>query len=207
MYPDTFSPWSILYGSLAYLIGGGGPMATSITFTMLSDTIPAAQRSTTFYYISAVQRIVVVAATPLAAALLKIDPWITLWIGYGSFVVGTLTALLVPETLKLRQKADDLKKGSNRLSQASLGPVHISTKSVISQALSSTRDDVSHLWRFLVRSEGVRILILAAGFYFPIKIAFGSDLLQYLHNRFGWDYSTVCLPTPQYQSFLANMRR
>lgn len=195
MYPDVFSIWNVLYGSIAYVIGGGGQMATSMIFTMLTDTTPSAQRSVTFYYVSAVQRIVTVASTPLAAKLLSIDPWVTLWIGYGCFVLGVVATLFLPETLKLRQSADDLRRGelNESIAPQAVPSKRLSAQSVLSQALFSARNDVAHLWRFLIGSNSVMTLISAAGFVYPVVIAFSGDFLQYLTKRFNWTWSTVSI--------------
>lgn len=166
-------------------------------YTAYSDAVPVAQRTILFYQVHAIVQIAAVAATPLAATLLRIDPWLAVWVGYGLWVLGTMCVLLLPETLTLRQKADDrMRSGSVSGAQAdetsSDRPVkNLTFQSMVQQAMFSIHNDMAHLWRFLLGSKGIMLLIISNGFYFPIRIAFNVDLLQYITKRFNWAWSTV----------------
>ncbi len=190
--PNTLNIWAILWGNLAYFIGGGGTMAGAMCYTLFSDVTPAAERTIVFYQLNAVLRIVGVAATPLAAFLLGVNPWMALWIGIGLLVVGTGCTLLLPETLDLRKMADQ--RGPSRDVRADFAPqevAKVSAKSAVQQALASARSDFSHIWRFVLGSQGIMLLMVCNALAFPLKLVFEGDLLQYMTKRYHWSWSTV----------------
>lgn len=190
--PNTLNIWAILWGNLAYFIGGGGTMAGAMCYTLFSDVTPAAERTMVFYQLNAVLRIVGVAATPLAAFLLGVNPWMALWIGIGLLVVGTGCTLLLPETLDLRKMADQ--RGSSRDALAHSAPqemAKVSAKSAVQQALASARSDFAHIWRFVLGSQSIMLLMVCNALAFPLRLVFDGDLLQYMTKRFHWSWSTV----------------
>jgi hypothetical protein len=178
-------------------------------YTIFSDAVPVAQRTIIFYQVHAVLQIVTVAATPLAATLLGIDPWLAVWIAYGLWIFGTTCILFVPETLTLRQKAEDRMRssaasGAQGDQAASERPVKkLTFQSMVQQAMFSIRDDMSHIWRFLLGSKGIMLLIISNGFYFPVRTAFNVDLLQYITKRFNWTWSTVSQRRVRLQVYIA----
>ena len=167
-------------------------MAGAMCYTLFSDVTPAAERTIVFYQLNAVLRIVGVAATPLAAFLLGVNPWMALWIGIGLLVVGTGCTLLLPETLDLRKLADQ--RGPSRDVRADFAPqevAKVSAKSAVQQALASARSDFSHIWRFVLGSQGIMLLMVCNALAFPLKLVFEGDLLQYMTKRYHWSWSTV----------------
>ncbi len=169
-------------------------MAGAMCYTLFSDVTPAAERTMVFYQLNAVLRIVNVAATPLAAFLLGVNPWMALWIGISLLVVGTGCTLLLPETLDLRKVADQ--KRLSRDIHTEFAPqqvAKVSAKSAVQRALASARSDFSHIWRFLLGSEGIMLLMVCNALVFPLKLVFDSDLLQYMTKRYHWSWSTVWL--------------
>ncbi|KAG8406750.1 hypothetical protein J3458_021081 [Metarhizium acridum] len=188
--PNSFPVWSILYGNIAYLIGGGGQMAAAMVWTLLADAIPVAKRTSVFYLLYAMILILGVVVNPIAALLLKINPWIALWLGFAMLMVGVFASLLVPETLALRQQAD-----RERPRGASVdGAMHLSNyprKSWFQHAVFSMKNGMGHIWRFIFASKSVMILIFAYAINFPIKLNQTFNLLQYMTRRFNWEWSTV----------------
>ncbi|KAF1733307.1 hypothetical protein CRV24_007206 [Beauveria bassiana] len=190
--PNNLNIWAILWGNSAYLIGGGGTLAGAMCYTLFSDVTPAAERTMVFYQVNAVLRIVGVAATPLAAFLLGVNPWIALWIGIGLLVVGTACTLLLPETLDLRRAADQRRASHGAWAEPGPQPMaKVSAKSAFQRALASARSDFSHIWRFLLTSQGVMLLMVCNALAFPMKLALDGDLLQYMTKRFHWSWSTA----------------
>ncbi|KAM3524283.1 hypothetical protein MY4038_007824 [Beauveria bassiana] len=190
--PNNLNIWAILWGNLAYFIGGGGTLAGAMCYTLFSDVTPAAERTMVFYQVNAVLRIVGVAATPLAAFLLGVNPWMALWIGIGLLVVGTACTLLLPETLDLRRAADQRRASHGAWAEPRPQPMaKVSARSAIQRALASARSDFSHIWRFLLTSQGVMLLMVCNALAFPMKLALDGDLLQYMTKRFHWSWSTA----------------
>lgn len=168
-------------------------MASAMVYTLFSDVVPAAERTMVFYQLNTVLRIVNVAATPLAAFLLGVNPWIALWIGMGLLIVGTGCTLLLPETLNLRKAADQSRpSGDVQTEYAPQSVTKISAKTAIQRALASARSDFSHIWRFLLGSQGVMLLMASSALVFPLKLVFERDMmLQYMTKRYHWSWSTV----------------
>lgn len=196
LFPDTFSIWSILYGSIFYLIGGGGQMVVAMVWTIIADVIPVAERTSVFYKVYAMNLIISVAVNPLAGWLLSVDAWLALWIGNGILVVGMLSSALIPETLKLRQAADDRRRGQDTPSPAEDEAEPSSrkipaAKDLARRAWLSAKNDVSHVWHFIFASKSVVLLLFAYGPFYLIKLALVLDILQYMTRRFNWEWSTV----------------
>ncbi|EGX91542.1 MFS transporter [Cordyceps militaris CM01] len=190
--PDKLNIWAILWGNLAYFLGGGGSMAGAMCYTLFSDVTPAAERTMVFYQLNAVLRIVNVAATPLAAFLLGVNPWIALYIGIGLLGIGTVCTLLLPETLDLRKVAEQRRLPRERAEEFAPQPISkVSAKSAIQRALASARSDFAHIWRFLLGSQGIMLLMVCNALVYPLKLVFDSDLLQYMTKRYHWSWSTA----------------
>lgn len=186
----------MLYGSVFYLIGGGGQMIVAMIWTIIADVTPVAERTSVFYRIFAMNLIISVAVNPLAAWLLSVDPWLAMWIGSGLLFAGLLSSALIPETLKLRQAADNKRRGQDgspptqdELQSPSRKLPGV--KQLAQRAWFSAKNDVSHVWRFIFASKVVVLLLLAYGPFYLIRLAFVLDILQYMTSRFHWEWSTV----------------
>ncbi|KAL6825282.1 major facilitator superfamily domain-containing protein [Trichoderma camerunense] len=196
LFPDTFSIWSMLYGSVFYLIGGGGQMVVAMVFTIIADVIPVAERTSVFYKVYAMNLIISVAVNPLAGWLLSVDPWLAMWIGNGILVVGMLSSAFIPETLKLRQAADNKRRGQDTPppvedeSEPSTRKIP-AARDLARRAWFSVKNDVSHVWHFIFASKSVVLLLLAYGPFYLIKLALVLDILQYMTRRFNWEWSTA----------------
>jgi MFS family permease len=186
----------MLYGSVFLLIGGGGQMVVAMIWTIVADVVPVAERTSVIYRLYAMNLFISVVINPLAAWLLSIDPWLTMWIGNGVLATGLLASALIPETLKFRQAADNKRRGQDTLSatqnESQSQPNKIpGAKDLARRAWFSAKNDVSHVWRFIFTSKSVVLLLLAYGPFYLIKLAFVLDILQYMTRRFNWEWSTV----------------
>lgn len=196
--PQRFSVWATIYGNIAFLIGGGGTVAVAMCYTVVTDAIPAANRSTVFYYIIACSRIITVLLTPLSAYLLDIDPWMTQSSGFIVIISGVFLTLMLPETLILRQKADDKRRTTRDAPTArplvtTLEPGASSStlSTFIRRSWTSAQNDMSHIWHFLLGSKSIMALIVASGFLFPVRISFAQDVTQYMTKRYNWTWAEV----------------
>lgn len=197
LHPQTFSIWGIVATSLTYFIGGGPPMATAMVWTILCDSIPAAERTKAFYRVSALGIILSAILNPIAAWLMGIDPWLPMWIGILCMLLGTFAALFIPETLRLRKAADAShhrrsSSASERLlpreepaSEAYLGP----PKALVKELLLGAKQNFQHIWRFIFASKSVALLVAALGAAYPIRLAVEGFMLQYTTKRFDWSWS------------------
>ncbi|KAF4472443.1 hypothetical protein FALBO_675 [Fusarium albosuccineum] len=199
LFPDTFSIWAMLPGSFFFLIGGGGPMAAAMVWTIVADVVPVAERTGVFFRLAAAAMIFNVIVNPISAWLLEFDPWISMWIGFGFLAVGTLSVLLIPETRSFRQEADERRRGHSGTNQHEHDDsnetrgdgVLLSKTGVLTQAWFTVKNDMQHVWLFIFSSKSIMILILTVAAYYPIRMSYSGILLQYMTNRFDWDWSTA----------------
>lgn len=173
-------------------------MAGAMVWTIVADVVPVAERTSVFYQLTAVALMINVIVNPIAGWLLQFDPWIPMWLSFGFLVLGTLSTLLIPETLSLRRKADDRRR--NGVNHETGHPEENENGNgtlkhrILQQAWFTIKNDMGHVWRFIFASKSVMILILALSAYSPIRLAFSNILLQYMTKRFNWEWSTVGTP-------------
>ncbi|KAF4455609.1 hypothetical protein F53441_2133 [Fusarium austroafricanum] len=187
LFPNIFSIWAILGGSLFLVIGGGGQMAVAMVYTIVADIVPVDQRTDMFFRLVALTLIFNVIFNPISAWLLQYDPWLSMWIGFGFMVFGTMCILLIPETMHLRRKDD--KRHNEEHENEQIHGVSLSKQTVLKQAWFSIKNDMQHVWRFIFASKSIMILMLAIAFFFPVRIVLTGVLLQYMSKRFDWSWS------------------
>lgn len=210
--PERFSVWSVIYGNIAYLIGGGSTVAVAMCYTVVTDAIPASKRANAFYYIIAVSRIITVLVSPISAYLLSIDPWMTQSVGFGVTAVGVFLTLALPETLRIRLSADDKRRADQNTASAPLVVAQDSRTSSVTfasfmkRSWAAAKNDMSHIWNFLLGSKSIMALIVASGFLFPVRIAFAQDLPQYMTKRYNWTWSDVRMTCDKADTFIISLR-
>ncbi|RKK74196.1 hypothetical protein BFJ69_g8645 [Fusarium oxysporum] len=190
-FPNIFSIWAILGGSIFFLIGGGGQMAVAMVYTIVADVVPVSKRTDMFFRLVALVLIFNVIFNPISAWLLQFDPWLSMWIGFGFMVFGTMCILLIPETMHLRRKDD--KRHNEEHENEQIHGVSLSKHNVLKQAWFSIQNDMQHVWRFIFASKSIMMLMLAIAFFFPVRIVLTGVLLQYMSKRFDWSWSKVSL--------------
>ncbi|SCO78811.1 uncharacterized protein FRV6_03024 [Fusarium oxysporum] len=186
-FPNIFSIWAILGGSIFFLIGGGGQMAVAMVYTIVADVVPVSKRTDMFFRLVALVLIFNVIFNPISAWLLQFDPWLSMWIGFGFMVFGTMCILLIPETMHLRRKDD--KRHNEEHENEQIHGVSLSKHNVLKQAWFSIQNDMQHVWRFIFASKSIMMLMLAIAFFFPVRIVLTGVLLQYMSKRFDWSWS------------------
>ncbi|KAF9770868.1 hypothetical protein IL306_011522 [Fusarium sp. DS 682] len=196
-FPNVFSIWALLGGSIFYLIGGGGQMAAAMVYTIVADVVPVAQRTDMFFRLVALVLVFNVIFNPISAWLLQFDPWLSMWIGFGFMVFGTMTILLIPETMHLRRKDDQRHNEEHENEQ--LHGVSLSKHNILKQAWFSIQNDMQHVWRFIFASKSIMILMLAIAVFFPVRVVLTGVLLQYMSKRFDWSWSKASLFTNIWQ--------
>jgi MFS family permease len=185
LFPDIFSIWAILGDSVFFLIGGGGQMAVAMVYTIVADVVPVAERTDMFFRLVALVLVFNVIFNPISAWLLEYDPWLSMWIGFGFMVFGTLCILLIPETMHLRRKDDDERHDENEQADG----VSLRKNSVLKQALFSIKNDMQHVWRFIFASKSIMILMFSVALFVPTRITLTGVMLQYMSKRFDWSWS------------------
>ena len=175
-------------------------MAGAMVWTLIADVIPVTERTAVFNQVNAFMMILKVVINPISALLLRYDPWLAMWLGFAFLTTGTFSALLIPETLRLRQKADSDRRHDpsqdepfSTESDESYESTGIK-RNALKHLLFTVKNDMSHIWRFIFASKSIMILIVALSVFYPMRIAIEVILLQYMTKRFHWEWSKVSPP-------------
>lgn len=137
-------------------------------------------------------------APPLAALLMRINPWIPSFLALSAEVSIVLIMFWIPETLNYRQRALRAEKSSEPLSynsiESSVPPLddipteQLRKKSMVQESLAQARQATSflgHDWR-------IPALLLAFVAYMFIQVAYGL-LVQYGSTRYHTTLSTTTI--------------
>ncbi|KAL3421494.1 ATP synthase F0 [Phlyctema vagabunda] len=175
---------SIWFSSVFYLIGGGAQTGAALMYVMVADICPPDKRATAFSQLQAAALISEVVATPVSAALMSVDPWLPFLIGFGLTITGALLALLIPETLVIKQKArSTIPTGQvNEVAASSSEPTapHSLVGSVWKE-LKILGHSAAGLWKDLNV-----ILILVVFFVSYLGRQSVTLILQYASKRYHW---------------------
>ncbi|KAM3525736.1 hypothetical protein NHJ13051_003822 [Beauveria bassiana] len=80
------------------VMGGGPGTATSMAYSIITDTFSAADRTSVYFYLGAAILIGEFLATPLSALLMTWTPWLPLLAGTGCQIIAFSAASFLPET-------------------------------------------------------------------------------------------------------------
>ncbi|KAK2024279.1 MFS general substrate transporter [Colletotrichum zoysiae] len=147
-------------------------------------------RSTVVYYrIAAVSLGGQLLIAPLSAYLQSKNPWLPLAIGCIAMITGTCLSPFLPETLRLRQAADE------EFEQTLHRPEHATKdkRTVKEQIIFAVRNDMDHAYNFLIKSRSVIFLMAGCNLTIIVKYVKEAMLSQYVHNRFGWSWVKATL--------------
>ncbi|KAK1985383.1 ATP synthase F0 [Colletotrichum cereale] len=189
LWPDVLPLWTMWLGAVFQFIGGGAGMVKAMTWTIISDVVPISSLTAVYYKIGAVALGGELFVAPLSAYLLSKNPWLPLTIGITLLTIGTCLPPFLPETLELRRAADE------EFEQTLHRPEHDpkEKRTVKEQIVFAVRNDMSHVYSFIIKSQ--RVLPLVAGFNLTVIVKYvKSDIMaQYVHNLFGWSWAKATL--------------
>lgn len=140
---------------------------------------------------------------PLSAFLMSRDAWFPIGLGLILLTIGTALTLVVPETLRIRQEADEIiEEREAAAGESSQRPAESSDEESVSHKgkslrhviLATMKEDFTHVWRFLIGSRTILLLILSFTFSVLVKYAKIELFLQYVRKRFGWSWESVSTP-------------
>jgi hypothetical protein len=137
---------------------------------------------------------------PISAALLSINPWVPILVGMGLVFLSMPLTIFIPETLELRQAADEqIRRVIHQSDGAAEGHSEIlnddnAKTTLVQRLVFSVRNDFTHVWRFLISTPGVPMLLLGYNLSTVIQYAKIELFLQYVHQRYGWSWQEVCRP-------------
>ncbi|KAK5990617.1 Efflux pump ustT-like protein [Cladobotryum mycophilum] len=189
-FPSVFSIWCLLFPSLLHLVGGSVLIANAVIYTLITDITLPAERGIVFSRITAVVLLSNLMDQPMAASLMKVNPWIPMWMAYGAQAVAATAAVFVPETIQLRRRADKQHRAEEPLSddEDSNKKDH---RQLIQQVWAVVKNDVTHVWSFIIGSKDIMLFVFAFAVCTSFRASHIANLLQYITLKFNWEWSTA----------------
>lgn len=131
---------------------------------------------------------------PISAALLTKSPWLPLCLGQALLTFGACLPPFIPETSEFRRAADV--EVEQTLHRAEADGAESAKRTLREQIVYSMKNDMNHVYNFLIKSK--RILPLVLGFNLTVIIKYIKVEItsQYVHNLFGWSWAKVGNPPP-----------
>ncbi|TDZ21193.1 NAD-dependent protein deacetylase hst2-1 [Colletotrichum orbiculare MAFF 240422] len=189
LWPNVLPLWTVWFGSIFQFIGGGAAIVQAMVWTMISDVVPISNITAVYYRVGAMVLVGEFIVAPTSAALLTKSPWLPLSIGMGLLIFGTCLPPFMPETYELRRLADvGLEE---RLYRSDEEPMD--KRSMWGQIVHSMKNDMSHVYNFLIKSQRVIALILGFNLTVIVRYVKQEIMSQYVHNLFGWSWAKATL--------------
>ncbi|OLN96521.1 hypothetical protein CCHL11_00775 [Colletotrichum chlorophyti] len=192
LWPDVLPLWSMWFGSVFLLIGGGGGMVQAMTWTMISDVVPISNLTAVYYRVGAIALAGELIVAPLSATLLTKNPWLPIGLGTALLVIGTCMPPFIPETLELRRAADRQIEGRLHRPEAE-DDGRKDKRTLKEQIIFAVKNDMGHVYNFLLTSKRVIGLILGFNLTVIVKYVKVDIMTQYVHNLFGWSWAKATL--------------
>ena len=195
------------------LIGGGEVTVLTMVYAMVADVTDEAQRwvllilitaitwmivanlrvtlrSVTFSLFTAGMAIGGMLESPLTYLLMKRSPWLSIYVGLALSVFSTLLGFSLPESLKKGSLPEDISDPQYNEDDTANGHNHSSFARAAAQAKAGAARFLTFLHLLFTKERQVGLLLLSLLF-----TTFGRDaalmLIQYVHIRFGWEWSEV----------------
>lgn len=125
---------------------------------------------------------------PLSAYLLSFNPWLPVTIGTGLILLAAALSFFIPETLELRQAADvEVEQRLHRSDEDAARD----KRTLREQIVFTMKNDMAHVYHFLIKSRRILALILAFNMTVIVKYVKIEINAQYVHNRFAWSWAKV----------------
>ena len=149
-------------------------------------------RSVTFSLFTAGMTIGGLIVNPLTYLLMKGGPWLSIYVGLGLSVFCILLGFSLPESLTKSAGTGDISDEDG----PSDGDHHGLLQQVLTQAKAGAGKFITFLQLLITEERQVGLLLLSLLF-----TTFGRDsalmLIQYVHVRFGWEWSEVGHSVPR----------
>ncbi|KAK2052489.1 ATP synthase F0 [Colletotrichum caudatum] len=189
LWPNVLPLWTVWFGSVFQFIGGGPGTVAAMVWTMVSDVVSISNLTVVYYRIAAVSLGGQLFIAPLSAYLQSKNPWLPLAIGSIALITGTCLSPFLPETLKLRRAADE------EFEQTLHRPERVTNdeRTVKEQVIFAVRNDMDHVYHFLITSRRVVFLMAGSNLTTIVKYVKEAILSQYVHNLFGWSWVKATL--------------
>ncbi|KAF3083375.1 hypothetical protein TWF569_002380 [Orbilia oligospora] len=171
-----------------HLIGGGNLVVGSLIYTIMTDLTLPEHRASIFLFMNAAVLIAEMLVMPLAATLMRTNPWIPVNIGLATVALGSLiTISILPETVHLQEtESEDTEEERHSLSEGEDSGLFSGAK----RALHSSKD----LFRLISVSRETVALMIASTMT-NMDRSSTPYFIQYVSKKFDWDISEASLLT------------
>lgn len=163
-------------------IGGGGAIVVAMFYTAIADVVPAEERATVFFQLSAVFLGSQMIAGPLGGAMLVWDPWTPLLVALAILIIANLGVLFFPETVHVHDR-----KGTEEEEESDADDIPRTTK-----LWQKARAGVAEVWDFILGNKSLAFLMVSLVFVVLGRYV-GELLLQYARARYGWSWSVASM--------------
>ncbi|KAF3221547.1 hypothetical protein TWF106_006146 [Orbilia oligospora] len=103
-WPEVLPLRTSWLSAFFHLIGGGNLIVGSLIYTIMTDLTLPEHRASIFLFMNAAVLIAEMLVMPLAATLMRTNPWIPVNIGLATVALGSLiTISILPETVHLQE--------------------------------------------------------------------------------------------------------
>lgn len=166
-------------------------------------------RSTAFGYLLAstiVSRFVFV---PIGGALISVDPWLAMWLGFLVQVIGFIVAaFFVQETLPPPASDSDPSSPSQSepFTADSFTTESVTKPKTVKQHVEHYLEKVKEAGAWTLQNPKIVLLLLCFWLYMMGEQAEMLLMIQYASKRLGWSFGKVCLthPSPLHLSFFCS---
>ncbi|EEH05756.1 conserved hypothetical protein [Histoplasma capsulatum G186AR] len=188
--PDVFPLRLVWLSTLAWLFGGGYAVASTMIWTMMADVTAESQRAGLFFRFGVAIMVADFISSLVTSWLMKYNPWIPITIGWGLTILGTLPALLLPET-----KGTFASGGEGTYELCEPPPednsaIHLSLSSEQPHSIDqppflSRLGRTASQFSFIVRDKHLMFLVSA---FLVYRLSRGTAwlLIQYISKRYQW---------------------
>jgi hypothetical protein len=164
--------------TVACRIGGGGGILVAMLYTAVADVVPAAERATVFFQLTAFFLTSEMVAGPIGGAMLTWDPWLPLLVALALLIVGNLSYFVFPETLHVHhRKATGEAQDAD--GEGASGAAKLWRKA---------RNGLAEVWDFVLGNQKLAFLMMSLVFVVLGRFV-GEILLQYATDRYHWSWS------------------
>ncbi|KAI0601234.1 major facilitator superfamily domain-containing protein [Biscogniauxia sp. FL1348] len=168
---------SILVANMALLLGGGFRVGEALVFTMISDVSNDRWRTTWFQVAICGFLLGEVIGALFGGFLLAKSLWLPLYIGLGFIGTGLAMAMVLPETLRMRPREQNVRSTSGQPRPRGF----VTKAKKVWRSVKDTFCSLSH--------RGVFLLVPAASLVIPISSSALFLMIQALPVRYQSDFT------------------
>ncbi|GFF41866.1 MFS transporter, putative [Aspergillus udagawae] len=181
LFPDSLPIRMVWAAPIIQVIGGGRAVGTLLTYTIIADVVPRAERTRWLMWLTAIDLMAFILGGAGGAVLMRRSSWDPLILSSFLLILSILTMMTIPETLSMVDKYSGEDREMRSLSNR---PAMGATRASFRKLTASIRA----IW-----TNPVIILLLVVFLLVRLSTESKSALLQYTSKRFRWDYSTASL--------------